>query len=176
VDSDNQRQERFVRLFSANEAAIRAFVRRLVPARDDANDVMQEVAVALWRKFETPHGGDTEFRRWAFGVARYEVLAWRRDKARDRHVLNEDVLNLLAEDALASEKSLDTQREALSACLEKMAAPQRELVLAAYSESQGIQTAAQRSGRSVRGFYQWLYRIRTALLDCVRRATQEAIP
>jgi RNA polymerase sigma-70 factor (ECF subfamily) len=173
VDHENLRHERFVRQFAANEPAVRAFVRRLVPAREDANDVMQEVAVALWRKFE-PKLGDEGFRRWAFGVARYEVLAWRRDKARDRHVLNEEVLNLLADEAVAREESLGTQREALTACLEKLERPQRELLLAAYTESQGIQAVAQRSGRSVRGFYQWLYRVRTALLDCIRRATKEA--
>jgi RNA polymerase sigma-70 factor (ECF subfamily) len=163
-----------VRLYAANEPAIRAFVRRLVPLRDDANDVMQEVAVALWRKFAPTLGGE-DFRRWAFGVARYEVLAWRRDKARDRHVLDEDVLTLLASEAVACEDALDAQREALNACLKKLAAPQRELLLAAYSDENGIRRVAQRSGRSLRGFYQWLYRVRVALLNCVRRAVQEAI-
>ena len=88
-------QDRFLRLFTANDAAIRAFVRSLVPTRQDAEDVMQEIAVVLWRKFsELP---DDDFRRWAFGVARYEILAWRRDKARDRHLFGDDTLDLLAE-------------------------------------------------------------------------------
>ncbi len=163
-----------MRLYAANEPAIRAFVRRLVPLREDANDVMQEVAVALWRK-STPELAGEDFRRWAFGVARYEVLAWRRDKARDRHVLDEDVLMLLASEAIACEDSLDAQREALNACLKKLAAPQRELLLAAYSDKSGIQSVAQLSGRTLGGFYQWLYRIRVSLLNCVRRAVQEAI-
>jgi RNA polymerase sigma-70 factor (ECF subfamily) len=172
MDNDSKRQERFVRLFAANEPAIRAFVRRLIPTREDTNDVMQEVAVAIWRKFK-PQYGNEDFRRWAFGVARFEVLAWRRDKARDRHILDEDVLNLLADDALVCENSLDSKRDAMTNCLDKLAAPQRELLLAAYEEHQSIQAVAKRSGRSVQGFYQWLYRVRTALLDCVRRAIGE---
>ena len=84
------RHREFLRCFTANEAAIRAYVRRLVPLRSDADDVMQEVAVVLWEKFdEFREGGD--FRAWALGVARFEVLAWLRDKARDRLVLAQDV-------------------------------------------------------------------------------------
>ena len=46
------RHREFLRCFTANEAAIRAYVRRLVPLRSDADDVMQEVAVVLWEKFD----------------------------------------------------------------------------------------------------------------------------
>jgi hypothetical protein len=46
------RHEQFLRQYSAHEPAIRAFVRRLVPSRDDVPDVMQEVALVLWKKFQ----------------------------------------------------------------------------------------------------------------------------
>ena len=42
--------ERFLTLFTVNKPAIRAFVRRLVPTRQDAADIMQDVALVLWRK------------------------------------------------------------------------------------------------------------------------------
>lgn len=80
--------EQFLRLFTANEAAIRAYVRRLVPMRDDAADVTQGVSLVLWKKLDELEG----FRRWAFGVARCETLAWLQDKTRDRLVLTDDVL------------------------------------------------------------------------------------
>ena len=51
MDDAAEIHEKFVTLFAANEAAIRAYVRRLVPTRDDAADVMQGVALVLWRKF-----------------------------------------------------------------------------------------------------------------------------
>jgi hypothetical protein len=41
------RHREFLRCFTAQEAAIRAYVRRLVPLRADADDVMQEVAVVV---------------------------------------------------------------------------------------------------------------------------------
>ncbi len=50
-----------MRLYTANGPAIRGFVRSLVPTREDAADVMQDVAVVLWRKFTTVEVDD--FRR-----------------------------------------------------------------------------------------------------------------
>jgi RNA polymerase sigma-70 factor (ECF subfamily) len=171
----NAIHEQFVRLFAANEPAIRAFVRRLLPTRDDAHEVMQEVAVMLWRKFD-PDYGELDFRKWAFGVARYEVLAWRRDKARDRHLLSDDVLSLVADQSEEEEEGLSLQREALKDCLDKMAPRQRKLLLASYTAKGGVRQFARETGRTTQGLYQWRYRVRMMLLDCIRKSTGEAAP
>jgi RNA polymerase sigma-70 factor (ECF subfamily) len=163
--------ERFLTLFTANEPAIRAFVRRLVPTRQDAADVMQEVALVLWRKFQQLEEPD-QFRKWAFKVARYATLAWLRDKARDRLVLADDVLNAVAHESAQVENRLSAQREALESCLEKLPGEQRSLVLAAYSPDVSIQNVAEQSGRTVAAFYQWLHRMRVRLLECTRRTLQ----
>jgi RNA polymerase sigma-70 factor, ECF subfamily len=165
--AENEIHNRFLRLFTTHEPAVRAFVRRLVPARADADDVMQEVSVVLWEKFGSFHEG-ADFRAWAFGVARFEVLAWLRDKGRDRLVLDEEVVVRLAEESAHDEPRLARQRVALEDCMNKVPAEQRELLLQAYRPEASIQTVAQGSGRSVPGFYQWLHRMRRALLD--RRA------
>jgi len=168
-DSNDARQERFLRLYTAHEPALRAFVRRLVPSRHDAHDVLQQLALVLWRKFDES-ASEPDFRRWAFGVARLEVLAWRRDRARDRLVLAEDVLELIAEESARADAWLDAQREALEGCLNKLPSRHRTLLLAAYAGETRIQELAARAGRSVTAFYQWLHRTRLALLRCVRRA------
>jgi RNA polymerase sigma-70 factor (ECF subfamily) len=169
-DEPATRHEQFLRHYSAHEPAIRAFVRRLVPLRTDVPDVMQDVALVLWKKFENLPDPD-DFRRWAFGVAKFESLAWLRDKRRDRLVLADDVLEQLAQDATALEPVLDSHRVELEACLEKLPPDQRALVLAAYEPGARIQDVAERSRRTVGGFYQWLHRVRLQLLDCVRRGT-----
>ena len=172
MEQDNPAiHERFLTLFTANEPAIRAFVRRLVSTRQDAADVMQGVALVLWRKFPELKEPD-QFRKWAFGVARYETLAWLRDKARDRLVLADDVLNTVAHESFQIENQLSAQREALEDCLEKLPSEQRTLVLAAYEPDVRIQDVAKQGGRTVAAFYQWLYRMRVRLLDCTRRTLQ----
>lgn len=173
--AETERHRRFLRSFTAHEPAIRAHVRRLVPARADADDVMQEISVVLWEKFDSFRDG-ADFRAWAFGVARFEVLAWLRDRGRDRLVLDEEVITKIAAETTAEEPRLQRQREALEHCMKKVPADQRDLLMQAYQPDSSIQNVAQDSGRSVAGFYQWLHRMRRLLLDCIRRAmTQEEV-
>jgi RNA polymerase sigma-70 factor (ECF subfamily) len=172
MDEENAAfHEQFLRLFTANEAAIRAYVRRLVPTRDDAADVMQGISLVLWKKFAELDDLDG-FRKWSFGVARYETLAWRRDTARDRLVLADDVLDMVACESAEFEKQLSAQREALENCLERLPRRQRDLVLEAYMPDVCIQKVADHSGRTVAAFYQWLHRMRLRLRECTRRTLQ----
>ena len=165
---EDAHHQRFLRALTAHEPALRAYVRRLVPSRVDADDVMQETAVTLWKKFEEFREGG-EFRAWAFGIARMKALSWLRDKGRDRLFLAGDVLDLIANEASGQEPVLAGQRRALDSCVEKLTPVHRDLLMAAYQPGVRIQDVAEQSGRTVAGFYQWLHRVRLLLLDCVRR-------
>lgn len=167
-DSQTTREDQFLRHFTANEAAIRSFVRSLLPTREDAAEVMQEVAVVLWRKFREDSPQEN-FRRWAFGVARYEVLAYARDKARDRLVFSEDVFDLLADQATEAADTLEAQRQALESCLQKLAPAERTLVETAYAPGVCIDHLAKEMGRTPMALYKALHRIRLTLVECVRR-------
>ena len=81
-DLNDQHHNQFLRLFAEHEPALRTFVRSLRPSRADASEVMQEVAVVLWQKF-AEFDVSQDFRKWAFGVARFEALAYLRDRARE---------------------------------------------------------------------------------------------
>ncbi len=64
--------------------------------------------MVLWQKFGE-FDATRDFRKWAFGVARYEVLAFLRDRARDRHVFDDDLVTKLADDAAAGEQRHEAQ-------------------------------------------------------------------
>jgi len=168
LNLNDQHHHQFLRLFAEHEPALRAYIRSMLPSRGDASEVMQEVAVLLWQKF-AEFDASRDFRKWAFGVARYEVLAYLRDLARDRHVFDEALVNRLAEDAAASELRHEAQRDALEACLQKLPPAQRELVLSAYTKDTRIDELAARRGQTAMSLYKVLHRIRRALLECVRR-------
>lgn len=131
-DLSLQHHEQFLRLFGESEAALRTFVRSLLSSQADAADTMQEVSVVLWQKFPE-FDATRDFRKWAFGVARVQALKFRRDKARDRHVFNDELAGRLADQAAVAGARHETQRDALESCLQKLPAPQRALVLAAYA-------------------------------------------
>jgi RNA polymerase sigma-70 factor (ECF subfamily) len=166
----DDRYEQFVAFFTRNEPGLRSFVRSLVPSWDDADEVMQNTGLALWRKFSDftlENDPQTDFFRWACVVARFEVLAWRRDKARDRHIFDEDLVGMLAEDAMREEKSLAAERKALEVCLAKLSDKQRKIVMAAYEPGVRLNRVAETLGKSATAFYKMLNRTRKSLLDCI---------
>lgn len=167
-DLNDHHHDQFLRLFAAHEPALRTFVRSLLPSLADASEVMQEVAVVLWQKFGE-FDAKRDFRKWAFGVARYEALAYLRDKARDQHVFSDELVGRLADEAAASDQRHEAQREALEVCLQKLPEPQRALVLAAYAKGTRMDELAAQRGQTAMSLYKLLHRIRQALLECVRR-------
>jgi RNA polymerase sigma-70 factor (ECF subfamily) len=165
---DDTHHHQYLRLFAEHEPALRTLVRALLPSRSDASEIMQEVAVVLWQKFGE-FDGTRDFRKWAFGVARLEVLTFLRDRARDRHVFDEKLLTRLVDEVAAADVRHDSQREALELCLQKLTSQQRELVLSAYATGTRMDELAAQRGQTPMSLYKVLHRIRQALLDCVRR-------
>lgn len=172
TSAEDPKHDQFLRLYVEHEEALNGFVRALVPTRDDAREVMQEVAVVLWRKLGEL-SAIQDFRRWAFGVARMEALTFLRDRARDRHVFGDDVLALLADEAADDADVFEAERSALDDCLGKLDPAQRTLLNAAYAPGARIDLLAAKSGRSPMSLYKALHRIRLALMDCTQRALSE---
>lgn len=168
TDTNEQQHYQFLEHFTAHEPAIRAYIRRLVPRQSDADDILQETVVVLWQKYSEfdPTG---EFRVWAFGIAKMKVLSWCRDHARNRVALAPDLLQIIADESLTAEPYLENQRHALDTCKNKLPADQRELLMKAYQPACSIESIAAESGRTVKAFYQWLYRIRRKLMTCIKK-------
>ncbi len=174
---ENESYEQFVTLFTRNEPALRAFTRSLVPSWDDAVEVMQNTSLVLWRKFDT-FDQNTEFLKWAFVVARFEVLKYRRTIARDRHVFDEDLVNRLAVESAEESDVLEAQRRALQHCLAKLPVAQQEMVKAAYEPGTKIKELAVQIGKSATALYKTLNRTRQQLLTCIEQtvAQENALP
>lgn len=153
-------------LFMRHQSELRAFVRACLPRAADVDDVMQQVSLVAWRKFDQLTE-PAQFPRWACVIARYEVLKYRRAHARDRLVLDEDIIEKLADEG-AEEMSLRREQlAALDGCIEKLPRDRRELALTAYAPETSIKELAAHMGRSEGSLYQLLARIRQELLRCV---------
>lgn len=166
--SSPAKQERhaiFLRHYAEIELALHTFVRSLVPTRQMASEVMQDVILVLWEKFEAA----VDFQGWAFGVAKNVALRHLRRQSRDRHVFDDELVNQLAHDSAALVPVHDGHREALEYCLKKLPAAQCELVLTAYTKGTRMDELATRRGQTPMALYKLLHRIRKALLECVER-------
>lgn len=151
---------------------MRTFVRSMLPSREDASEVMQDTVVLLWQRFGE-FDATRDFKSWAFGYARNKALSLLRDRKRDRHIFDDDLVNRLADEAMAMEQRHLTHREALEGCLQKLPDTQRELVLSAYTHGTRMDDLATRRGQTPMSLYKVLHRIRQALLECVHRTLKQ---
>ncbi|MES2596196.1 MAG: sigma-70 family RNA polymerase sigma factor [Verrucomicrobiota bacterium] len=163
---DHPQHDQFLRLIAEHQAALHTFVRSMLPTREEASEVLQDVMVVLWQKFESAQ----DFKKWAFGVARLEVLKFLQTRRRDRHIFDDELVNRLADEAMTLEQRHLTQREALEGCLQKLPSTQRELVLTAYTKGNRMDDLAAQRGQTPMALYKLLHRIRQALLECVQRS------
>ena len=166
-------RELFVRLLMRHDRTIRAYLRSMLPTAQDVDEVMQDVSVAAWRKFDALDDPEN-FRAWAGVIARYEVLMYRRKKARDRLVLGEEIERLIADEGLEELSLRERQLEALEVCLGKLPEDRKHLVLRIYAAESPLKTIAEQVGKSPEAIYKVVSRVRRELLRCVERTLQGA--
>jgi RNA polymerase sigma-70 factor, ECF subfamily len=167
--------EDFVRLLMANERRIFAYVLALLPNVADAEDVLQETSIVLWRKFPEYQPG-TDFTAWAFRIAQNMVRNKRAKCFRCRVKFDEELLAAVADEAARMCEELDHDRSVLAECVNELPPGDRELLNLRYEAGATIKSVAAAVGRSVEGLYKAMRRIHDALHDCVcRRLKAEGI-
>jgi len=172
--SRDHQYNQFVRLFVRHERAVRGFVRSLLPSWADVDDVMQEVSLACWRKFDSfEQTGSAEesdeFTRWACMIGRFEVLRQRRKYARDRLVLSEDVIEMLAADAETRLEIADKERGAVENCLQQLSELEQRLLLSVHTPGDSVTRIAKEMDQKARRLYSKVNALRDILAKCVRR-------
>lgn len=159
-------REEFMRLFVRHEPRLYAYIRSLIFSRADADDVFQDVAAVLWRKFPEFEPG-TRFDSWAFRIAHNQILYHRQKRQRDRLQFDDALLETVAADAAGETAALAERREALAHCLEKLTADERELVRRRYEPDATNRAVARATGRSESAISRALNRVYLALLACL---------
>lgn len=160
--------EVFVRLMAEHQARLYGYVLSLLGDPDQANDVLQEANVVLWRDSREFRPG-SNFKAWAFRVAHFQVMAFRQRQIRDKLVFEDELLQALDTGAREADERFHDRRECLSGCLEKLPPVQRDLVRRRYAEGRSVQAIAQERGMTPNAAMQALFRIRQGLMECVAR-------
>jgi len=168
--SISHEEAEFARLLGECQSRVYAYIHSLVRDVNDTDDLFQQTAMILWRKFGQ-FKVEGSFLRWACGIARYEVANFLRSRRR-RKLYFSDQLNLLlldAQDEVTAEE-VEEQRGALAGCVDRLRQRDQELLRKCYLETDGVKKVAERGGRAPQSVYNSLRRIRRALYECVRRS------
>jgi len=167
----NQLQD-FVAQLTESQGRIRAFIISLMPGSPEVSDVLQETNLVLWQSRNRFKLG-TNFRAWAFTIARLEVLHSRGRAKRDgRIVLSPELLDIIAEE-LSDTEDHEAYLNALEICKSKLSAKQRELIEIRYQPGCSLEKFAQKTGRKASALRVALLRIRGSLRKCVEQTLNQ---
>ena len=160
--------ELFVELVTRYQQRVYLFILSLLPNRADAEEVLQETNLVLWRKFDEFQPG-SDFRAWAFQIAYYKVLSFRQRQNRERLLFSEEFLRKVATAATEIPDGFDARQQALVDCIAKLSATDRDLINRRYRIGGSVRAVAEELGRSVNAIYKAVVRVRRALHGCIER-------
>ena len=167
---ENSRHEQFMALFLRHQARVYSYIRSMVLHRADAQEIMQEVALVLWRRFDEFEPG-SHFDRWACRVAFHQVRYFFQKKHRHGLVFSSELMETIADDAAAVGRNLDPFRDALEECVGQLPPHDRDLLHRRYKEDATNRTVARDVGRSESAVSRALSRIYESLLHCIQGKT-----
>lgn len=169
-DSDAE----FARLLRDAHRELFGFIFAMLQNRADAEDVYQQTAVVLWRKFSAFERG-TNFLAWAIRVAQFEVKDYVKARRRRKVFFNDEILDAIAAQyQVESNEFRERRLEALNKCMKKLSERDRDLLDRCYSVERDFRKIARDEGKTISAIYQAISRIRKALYECVQRSLAAA--
>lgn len=166
MDTDSSTE--FVTLLARHDRALSLYVYGLVPRQSDADDILQQTKLILWKNFAQFEPG-THFLAWARKTAFHQILSYRRKAKRDPLPLEDHQLEQLSGKVATLTEHDQSRREALESCLHRLPSDHRQLVLLRYQDDLEIADIATRLRTTPGAAYRALSRLRLALVDCVRQ-------
>ena len=159
----------FVRLLTSHQSALRALILSIMPGQPGVCDVLQEVNIHLWKRMDEFTPG-SNFRAWAFSVARFKVMEHLRQLKRDKSFLFDDELAAqLASDEEVHSEGSDRLVGALEHCIKTLRPKDQELLHNRYATDTNLKSYAEQTRQSEGGLRVTLHRLRSVLRDCIQK-------
>ncbi len=150
-----------------------AYIVSLVRNPTDADDVLQETNLVLWRK-AGEFDATRPFLPWALRIAQFQVMAQLKKYRRSKLVFDDDLLKLIADEGIEEFADTDPRRMALAGCLQKLPDAQRVLVAERYEPGGSVNSMAEMRRTTPKALSEMLRRIRHSLMLCIEKSTREA--
>lgn len=147
----------------------------IVPHLADAQEIVQETAVALWKQIDK-YNPERPFTPWACRFAANKTKEHLRSQGRWNSFLDEEVAAELLVRREEISPQLDQRITPLRECVDSLSGKNRQIVSRYYFDQLPIEQISDDLGRTVDAVYKSLQRLRTALMNCVNRklAAREA--
>jgi RNA polymerase sigma-70 factor (ECF subfamily) len=166
LDAPNRLDE-FVRLYTRHERRVYSYLVSLVHSVADAEELLQETAFVLWKKFDE-FGPGTNFGAWACRVAYFEAAKFRR-RRKGELPLNPQFFERIAQGSAEVSDLLELRADAFNDCVDRLSESDRQLLMRRYAPDGRVQAIAAELNRPPHSVSKSLARIRRTLLECIDR-------
>jgi RNA polymerase sigma-70 factor (ECF subfamily) len=166
--SDRKEVEEIAVLWTRAYPVVSAFISSMVPRFPDADDILQQVAVAVVQDYDR-YDKERSFVAWAIGIARNKILMYQREKAHERSILEAAAMRAVAEVYEQDSSEFDDMRRALRTCIKKAKVRWQRILEMRYSRGLSTTRIAEQLGMTHNAIFITLHRIRLALRDCIMR-------
>ncbi|MBB3205961.1 RNA polymerase sigma-70 factor (ECF subfamily) [Rhodopirellula rubra] len=162
--------------FAAEIAAIQprlyGFILKRLADREQTLELLQRTNLVLCEKSaDFQHG--SSFIAWAFTIARFQVMAWRKNEGRSRVVFTDQVCELIDRSAVDEIASVDERIPQLQQCLDRLREHDRGLIQRRYRDGDSLGLIAESLSKSVDALGMQLSRIRRQLAECVSKGIMQ---
>jgi RNA polymerase sigma-70 factor, ECF subfamily len=163
-----QETQEFAVSWTAAQSAVAAFIRTFVRRRDESDELLQRTAMALVQKYAQYDSG-RPFVAWAIGVAKTELLTYRREKALDRHLFDAVLVEKIAESHTQLAQTRPMVYDLLVQCVGELDGRALEAIRFKYAKQMKTPQIAATMGLSHGAARMLLTRARATLRLCVER-------
>jgi RNA polymerase sigma-70 factor (ECF subfamily) len=150
------------------QAKLYGYIMALSMNRNVADDILQATNLALCEHADS-FSDVRDFTAWACKTAYLKTLEYRKSLQRGQILFDSGLIESIAEESTAQIAEFSMRQQFLQDCLKLLSRQQREMILNRYDNAGSAEQIAAKSGRPVKSIYQALYRIRSSLLECVKR-------
>ncbi|HEY2589001.1 MAG TPA: sigma-70 family RNA polymerase sigma factor [Tepidisphaeraceae bacterium] len=161
--------EEFIRLFTAHQVRLQTLALSLIPNYADAEEVLQQASLIIWKKFGEFDRAGGSFFAWASRILSFEAKNYYRRKGRDKLRFDEKFLDVVADRVSEMSDELAERQRLLSDCVARLRPEHQEIIRLRYGQGATVDAVARAAGRTSDAIYNVLSRIRQVLVECVDR-------
>lgn len=157
----------FIRNFAAVQSSLYRYICSLLPNFSDADDILQEVAVISWEKYQS-FDDEQSFQAWIFGIARNKVLHSKRRFLRTQSLMAKALEEKAeAQFSQITLNHIEEKQDALHDCVNGLDNKQQKVLELRYKNKLTSDLIAEQLKRSSQQIRTQLFRLRSSLRSCI---------
>ena len=175
MGNENTQSEELAVYWAQHQPVIAGYINSLITNFQDADDVLQNVAMVTVKKFDE-YDRDKPFVAWAIGIARNMVMKYYSEKKKKHLILDQKAIQAVSEiyerEFRAFSHHNEAAQTALDRCMRQLKGRWKKILEMYYLRELSPIRISQQLGITRNNVFVSLHRVRMALRDCVHEQLQ----